>query len=169
MMARRRFTDSQTASIQRMTRSGIRKSEMLSKGERDVILALVNHWFHHRGKDGGRISPGRKKLAKVADVSIRTVASTLAMLRDAEVITVVARPNGEGQKPTIYTLDLRMLWAFLGMDLPEVKEGVLVPLTGVQNCTPNDPPLACKNCTQSIRDVETVLARESAATEETPK
>lgn len=108
------FKDSQEAAFRRLVRDAIRKGDF-TKGERDVIIALVNHWFHHKGKNKGIVHPGRAKLAKKAGVSVRTVASTLAMLRAAGAISVVEYPNG-GRNASRYSINIRPLMTLCGCD-----------------------------------------------------
>jgi DNA-binding transcriptional ArsR family regulator len=138
------FKASQEAAFRRVVREVIRDSYM-SKGEQAVTLAVVNLWLHHRNGPKGHIHPGRERLARSAKVSVRTVASTLAKLREGGVLIVVARPRGEGQKPTQYRVNLIEIFRFCGADLPAWMEGNLTPFSGGsggQNCTPDCTPLA---------------------------
>jgi len=85
------FKDSQEARYRRDTRARVRKSG-LSRTEKEIFLAFLNHWFVHRHKGG--VHPGRKKLAKRAGASVRAVNYTLAMLRDFKVIEATAHATG---------------------------------------------------------------------------
>lgn len=138
------FKSTQESAFRNLIREVIRNSGM-SKGEQSVTLAIVNLWFHHRNGPKGYIHPGREKLAKSAKVSIRTVASTLANLRDGNVLFVVGRPRGEGQKPTQYRVRLTEIFRFCGADLPEWMDADFSrqnsPQQG-QSCTPDCTPLA---------------------------
>ena len=97
----------------------------LTRGQKAVTTKIVDLWLHHRNGPKGYIHPGREKLAKTAKVSIRTVATTLAELRAAGVLKVVARPKGEGQRPTEYRLSTRKLLHLCGVDEPEWMAGEL--------------------------------------------
>lgn len=112
---RQKFKDSQEAAFRRLVRATIRKGPF-TKSERDVILAFVNHWFAHRAK--GAVHPGRKKLAKRADVAVITVKRTLAKMRDAGVINAEAHLHGLRGKATEYTVDTVALFAFCGSKIP---------------------------------------------------
>lgn len=108
------FKDSQEAAFRRMVRDAVRKAAM-TKGERDVTLAIVNYWFHHKGT-GKPIHPGREKLAKRAGVSLRTVASTLAMLRAAGVLNPVSNLKGGFKTATRYQVNVSALLSLCGCD-----------------------------------------------------
>lgn len=108
------FRDSQEAAFRRFVRGAVRRAD-LTKGERDVTLALLNFWLHHKGT-GKPIHPGREKLAKRAGVSVRTVASSLAMLRAAGVLEVVSNLKGGFKTATKYSVNLRSLMHLCGCD-----------------------------------------------------
>ena len=110
----RKFKDSQEAAFRRVVRDAVRKADF-TKAERDVTLALVNFWFHHKSS-GKPIHPGREKLAIRAGVSVRTVASTLAMLRAASVLVPVANLNGGFKTATRYTVNIPHLLTLCGCD-----------------------------------------------------
>lgn len=129
------YKDSAEAAARKVVRDMIRKAGF-SRSEREVILAVVNLWFYHKNGLKGYIHPGRKLLAKRADVSIRTVATTLGKLRDAGVLQAIANRKGEGQKPTHYTVDLIALFEACGHEFPKELEGNLVPVFSGTNCTP---------------------------------
>jgi len=126
------FKDSREDKHRRLVRSKIRKGP-LTKSQRDVTLALVNHWFHHKGGAKGYVHPGRKKLAKKAGTSVRTVASTLAILRDWGVLKVVAHLHGLHGNATEYLVDEYALIAFC--DEVSAKQIARLATNGVQNCT----------------------------------
>ena len=125
------YKDSTENAYRRLVRAAIRKSNM-TKSDRDITLAIVNLWFHHRNGPKGYIHPGRKHLAKKANVSIITVARCLTRLRDSHVILAIKNPKGEGQKPTHWLDEFMALSA--------------------QKCpttfTENVPPLAGQNVPQ---------------------
>ena len=98
------FKDSQEAEFQRRIRRSIRGGDF-TKSERDVILALVNHWFNHRRSTKGVIHPGRTKLAAKSKTSVATVKRTLAMLRDNAVLDATAHLNGLHGNATEYVLN----------------------------------------------------------------
>jgi DNA-binding transcriptional ArsR family regulator len=122
------FKDSQEAALRRVIRAVIRRGPF-TKSEKAVVLAFINHWFHHKSSAKGVVHPGRKKLAKRADVSIRTVSSTLNMLRDHGAIIAVDRLRGLDGKATEYKVDTVALTA-----LCEKKKSDL-RYYGAQNCT----------------------------------
>ena len=123
------FKNSAEQQFRRVIRDAIRRCPDFSKGQRDVTLAVVNHWFHHRAK--GAIHPGRKKISKKADVSMRTVASTFAMLRAAQVMIPVANLKGGYGTATRYKVDLVALMVLTGCDFLDL----ISPDLRVQNCT----------------------------------
>lgn len=111
---RKKFQDSQEAAMRRLIRNTVRKAD-LTKGERDVILALVNHWFHHKGT-GRAIHPGRAKIAKIAGVTEKTVSRTFTKLRAAEILIPISNLNGGRQAATRYHINMDALMAFCGGD-----------------------------------------------------
>lgn len=126
------FKRSSEYAYRRFVREMIRKGPF-TKSERDVTLALVNHWFHHKSSPKGYIHPGRKKLAKKAGVSVRTVASTLAMLRDWGAIQALNHLNGLHGNATEYVVDEYALIAFC--DGVAHEQILRLAVNGVQNCT----------------------------------
>lgn len=122
------FKDSQEAAFRRVIRQCVRRGPF-TKSEREVALAFVNHWFHHRNSAKQVVHPGRKKLAKRAKVSIRTVASTLDMLRAHGAIVAVAHLHGLHGNATEYVVNVPAL-----TDLCAMKKADLA-VDGVQNCT----------------------------------
>ena len=83
-------------------RDGVRKSN-LTRGERDVLLSFLNHWFVHRHK--GAVHPGRKKLCKLSGASLPTVKRALMLLRDWEVIVAERHLEGRHGMATEYTVN----------------------------------------------------------------
>jgi hypothetical protein len=128
-MPDKKFADSHEAEFRRVIRRTIQKGPF-SKSERLVVLAFFNHWFHHRKSTRGIVHPGRKKLAKKADVSIRTVAHVLAILRNEGVLIATAHLNGLHGNATEYTVSVIAL-----TELCEKKKGDL-RVIGVQNVPP---------------------------------
>jgi hypothetical protein len=126
--AKKSFEDSQEAAFRRLVRQSVRKGPF-TKGERDVVLAFVNHWMHHRKKSGGVVHPGREKLAKRAGVSVRTVASVLEMLRQSGAIEAVAHLHGLYGNATEYTVSTVHLFELCAGKKPAKAR------IGVQNCT----------------------------------
>ena len=107
-MTPKAFKDSVEARFQRRLRSDVRKSA-LTRSEKDVLIAFLNHWFYHRHK--GAVHPGRTKLAKRANVHINSVKSTLAMLRDFGAIEATAHLYGKQGNATTYVVSLPHLEA----------------------------------------------------------
>lgn len=131
------FKDSQEASFRRIIRQTIRKGPF-TKSEREVVLAFINHWFYHRKSTKGVVHPGRKKLAKRADVSIATVKRTLAMLRDYGVISAKAHLeglHGNATEYTVCTIALTELCAKKKADI-RVNGGSNEPTQGEVKMTP---------------------------------
>jgi hypothetical protein len=157
------FNSTPDGAFRKAVRDAIRKS-YLSKSQQAVVVAVVNLWFYHRNGPKGHIHPGRTLLAKKAKVSVRTVATTLAMMRDGNALIAIGRLRGEGQKPTQYRVDLRALFDFCGADVPESADGELTPYradTDGQSCTPLCTPLAHHwraDFAHSLTDVRHVCA-----------
>lgn len=122
------FKDSQEAAFRRSVRRDIHRGPF-TKSERAVVLAFFNHWFQHRKKAGGVVHPGRKKLAKRAEVSIRTVASVLDLLRKHHVIQATAHLNGLHGNATEYTV------CTVALSILCRKKKQDIRVYGVQNCT----------------------------------
>jgi len=129
---RQKFLDSESAKFRRVMRSAIRSGKF-TKSERDVMLALVNHWFAHRAKDDGIIHPGRKKLAKKAKVSLKTVSRCLGMLRENNAIIAVAHLHGMNGNATEYAVDTAAFFKLCGAKIPDwlVNGETNVPSQGV--------------------------------------
>jgi hypothetical protein len=125
------FKNSQEASFRRVIRDTIRRTAF-SKGDRDVILALVNHWFIHRHSPKGVIHPGRDKLARKAGVSIKTVSRCLDMLRHHGVLTATAHLEGLHWNATEYQVSIPALTALRGMKKEQIRVdgGTFVPTSG---------------------------------------
>jgi len=109
------FKDSQEAAFRRVVRDCI-KNGAFSKSERDVTMALVNVWFHHRNGPKGFIHPSREQIAKKTGVSVKAVSRTFALLRDLDVLRAVSSIKGGHGKATQYTVDVWTLCAFCGAD-----------------------------------------------------
>jgi hypothetical protein len=125
------FHKSPHAAERRFFREAVKKSP-LTRAQKDILAAVANLWLHHRNGPRGVIHPGREKLARITKTSVRTVASTLGMLRNAGVLTAVARPNGEGQRPTEYTMSLSAMCDLCGVEMPKHAAGELVELPQMQ-------------------------------------
>lgn len=117
-MATISFKDSQEAALRRFIRSIIKTAPDLTKTDRLVTLAVMNHFFHHKSKKEP-IHPGRKKIAKAANCSIRMVASTFAKLRAAGVLIDDGYLKGGYGRATRYHVNTRALIVLCGCDLPD--------------------------------------------------
>lgn len=115
MKNKQRFLDSREAKFRREIRRAISYGPF-SKGERDVLKALVEHWFYHRTKSGGIVHPGREKLARATGLHVKTVSRALAAFRATGVIVAVARLGGLAGKATEYAVDIEALRATCLMD-----------------------------------------------------
>lgn len=122
------FKDSQEAAFRRVIRQAIRRGPF-SKSERDVTLAFVNHWFQHRNSEKKVVHPGRRKLAKRAGVSVRTVASTLDLLRRHGAIVAVAHLHGLHGNATEYVVNVPALTDLCAKSKTDIR------VNGVQFCT----------------------------------
>lgn len=111
------FRVSSEQAYRRLVREFVRKGPF-TKSERDVTLALLNLWFHWRAK--GVIRPTRGILAKKADVSVRTVASTISRLRDSRILVPLSSGSGGRSKATDYRLSEYRLLEFCGADLDAI-------------------------------------------------
>lgn len=111
----RTFEKSQEAAFRRLVRQAIRKGPF-TKSERDITLALFNHWFHHKNGPKSYIHPGRKKLAKKAGVTEKTVSRCLSMLRVSGVIRPLGPLKGNRYKATEYAVDPYALFVLCGCD-----------------------------------------------------
>ena len=138
-----KYNDSLSASFARFVRSAVQKSH-LTKSERQVTLMIVNLWFYHKSGEGV-IYPGREKIAKKLRVSVRTVASTLAILREAGALKVVSHLKGGGRAATRYKLKFVPLLLLCGCDLPDWMQTELRPILHdlpASNCTPKAQKIA---------------------------
>lgn len=133
---RKAFKDSHEAAFRRMVRGAIKKGPF-SRAERDITLAIVNHWFHHKGGPKKFIHPSREAIAKKSGTCVRSVASAFAMLRDCDILRPVSGMNGGRHKATHYTVDVWKLMVFCGVTWVEEF------LSGAgQNCTVSSPDFA---------------------------
>ena len=152
------FKQSRSAEEQRQIRAIVRKipRDKLTKGQRDILMVIVNQWFHHRYGPKGYIHPGRKLIAKKANVTVVTVARALDVLREAKVIEAIRYAKG-GTFSTRYTVNLMALREVYDPSGVEEISGVLVPFQrqqGVTNDTVqndwNDTVSPYQNDTRSI-------------------
>ena len=106
------FRQSPEHQLRRFVRKAIRGSKM-TRGQKEITTAIVNLWFHHRNGPEGIIRPGRKRLARHTQFTIKTVSRTFATLKKAGVLTATKNPKG-GVRPTHYIVNLNNLMAFCG-------------------------------------------------------
>ncbi|MCA1298019.1 hypothetical protein [Stappia indica] len=118
------FKDSQEFAFRRYVRAATRKSRFLTKSQRVIVAALFDLWSHHKEK--GRITPKRAVIARKTLTSERTVASTLAMLRDAGVMIEIGRATGGRGKATAYRMNLGALLLLIGAKIPDCAPAGLV-------------------------------------------
>lgn len=125
------FEDGQEAAFRRLVRNRIRKAKF-SKSQRDVVLAFINHWFHHRRKSDGIVHPGREKLSARAKVSVKTVSRTFDLLRASGAIRAHDHLHGLYGNATEYSVSIPHLMALC--DAPKeafrVIGGTNVPTSG---------------------------------------
>lgn len=118
------FAGSPEAALRSLVRAAIRKSEM-TRAERDVSLAIVNLWFHHKSGPQGYIHPGRKLLAKRAGCCEKTVMRSLAFLRAGGALITVSHATGGKHTATRYRVDISALLGMCGFDFPRALNGSL--------------------------------------------
>ena len=151
------FKDSQEAAYRRIVRGAIRKADF-TKSERDVTMALVNFWFHHKGT-GKPIHPGREKLANRAGVTVKTVSRVLSMLRAANVLEAVSCLNGNHGNATRYRVNIHPLMTLCGCDW--IDQFVRGAFQNVPPCkSKNVPPLAGQNVPRIYNYVSASLSQE---------
>lgn len=114
-MSNKSFKDSQEAAFRRIMREAIRKGPF-TKSERDITLAVINHWFHHKGGSKPFIHPSRESIATKAGVSIKTVSRALDMLRTIGVLVPVSGLGGGKAKATRYEVSILHLMTYCGCD-----------------------------------------------------
>ena len=114
-MTPKQFKDSQEAAFRKMVRAAVRKGDF-TKSERDITLALVDLWFHHKGGPKPYIHPSRAKVGRKAGVTEKTVSRALAMLRAANVLTAISGTKGGQGRATQYRLNIWPLMTLCGCD-----------------------------------------------------
>ena len=124
------FTDTTEQAHRQFMRNAVKRAR-ISKNKRDVALVLLNIWFNKSDKGG--MHPGRKKVAKAAGVSVRTVATIFGELRGAKVLNVVSHAKGGRGYATVYTINMRNMLIWMGYKLPDTQPGDLVEVP--QNVT----------------------------------
>lgn len=112
-MTPKAFKDSQEAAMRRMVRTAVRNGPF-TRAERDVTLAIVNHWFHHKSGPKGFIHPSREAIAKKAKVCVKTVSRSLDVLRGNTILVPVSGIGGGKAKATRYNVDLHSLMVVCG-------------------------------------------------------
>jgi DNA-binding transcriptional MocR family regulator len=127
-VSRKAFADSQEARYRARVRSFVRMGPF-TKSERDILKAFVDHWLHHRKSKDGVVYPGRKRLAKRAGVTGRTVTSALALFRASGMIVATARLEGRDGKATEYWVDADRLEEVCRMTKAQIQA------YGWKNCT----------------------------------
>lgn len=116
------FSDTEEHQHRQFMRAAVRRAK-ISKNKRDLVLALLNIWFKRKAE--GLMYPGRKKLAKMAGISIRTAATILAEMREAGALEVICYGKGGRGKATRYRMNLTKLIVYLGFKLPKEVKGAL--------------------------------------------
>lgn len=104
-MSSKTFAESREAAFRARLRDLVKRGPF-TKSERDVLRAFIDHWLYHRKLSQGVVYPGRKRLAKKAGVTARTVTSALALFRACGMIVAVARLGGLDGKATEYWVDV---------------------------------------------------------------
>lgn len=128
------FRDSNEAALRRIVRDAIRRGPFTAM-QRDVVLAILNHWFHHKSGPKPFIHPSRAMIAKRSNCTIKTVSRTMGILRTSNIL--VAKSNlicGKG-KSVQYQVNLYALFTLCGMDWVDAfasDKGANVPFTAPQ-------------------------------------
>lgn len=117
------FKSSQANRENNTIRRLIRKTDKVTRAERDVLMSLANLWFHHRAK--GEMHPGCDKIAKSAKVSVPTVKRALKLFREKGVIKAVAYATG-GRRSTRYTFSIVALREWIDPGFVKEAPGKLV-------------------------------------------
>lgn len=155
------FKTSTEAAWRRVVRAAIRNADKgdLTKTEKDLTIAIVNLWFHHRNGPRGYIHPSKKVLAKKAKCSVRTVATCLTKLRNVGALRPVSHMRGGKGFSTRYKVNLRSLFTFCGCDYPD-EIAINCTLTELKiahlgyakiaHCISNVPSYEKKNPNQDI-------------------
>ena len=107
------FRDSQEAAFRKMVRDAIRKGPF-TRAERDVTLAMVNHWFHHKSGQKPFIHPNRATIARKARVTEKTVSRAFGALRAASVLRAVSGTKGGQSVATKYHVNIWALMTLCG-------------------------------------------------------
>lgn len=161
------FKKSLEASWRRYLRFAVRHSNM-TRGQKAVTVAILNLWLHHRNGPKSYIHPGRFKIAKVAEVTEKTVSRTMAVLRTAGVLRVRARLHGQGQRPTEYTMDVIALLELCGAEIPQAAPGELVEINSFRvwlagqmshHSKPKCPTTGETKCPTVLTDVRVVKSQ----------
>lgn len=145
------FKDSSEAALRRLYRSAVRKSKTLTRCQRDVTLAWLNHWLHHKNKRQP-IHPGNCRIMRVAQVSRRTAISTARMLEASDVLRPVRHENGGRGKATEYAFNVHALMVLCGATWFEEymrAAGQFAPFRR-DNLHPLREDKGCSNCTPYI-------------------
>lgn len=108
------FEDSQEAAFRRVVRKAVQNGPF-TKGQRDALLAFLNHWFHHRKSKGGIVHPGRKRIAKKSGVTIKTVSRLFLVLRETGVLMAEGNLHGMRGNATDYSVSIPHLMAVCAM------------------------------------------------------
>jgi hypothetical protein len=124
--------------FRRRVRETIRAARF-TKSERDVALALVNHWFTYR-HSGQPIHPGRAKIAKAAGVTVKTVSRTFDHFRRIGFLVAISNLKGGGEVATRYEVKIAALDAWV-LSLTGTKKpgkahyrGTFYPAKGGTKC-----------------------------------
>lgn len=148
------FKDSQEAAYRRLMRNAVRRGGF-SKSERDVCLAIVNLWLHHKNGPKAYIHPSRKSIARKAEVSVRTVATVFALLRETGVLVPISRIKGGRGFATRYKLDELALFQLCGLDMDQI----IAAMTPVKRAKlhGNERPESVQKLHTVYKDVSTSL------------
>lgn len=105
------FSNSEDHQNRQSFRRLLKKTKAFNHNERVVAEAILNMWFHN-WNTAGFIYPGREKLAKQTNLSVRTIASYLKKFREIGFILAIRHAKG-GRNSTRYIVDLEALHEFL--------------------------------------------------------
>jgi hypothetical protein len=134
------FRQSTEFAFRKLVRASIQKHAPFPPNHRNILVALVDLWFHHRNGPLGCIHPSREQLVKTANCKRETVKRALGVFREIGILIVVSDMKGGRKKATRYKVDIEAVLLTIaredlidayrqiaGATLIELKSGLLFP------------------------------------------
>lgn len=100
------FSKTEEFAFRKYIRSIIRKTDKLTKTQKEITLYMVNLWFYHRSGPKPYIHPSNKQICKKIKCVRATVQSCKKHLRDIGVIVEIGHANFKGKRATRYVVDI---------------------------------------------------------------